>query len=141
MIHSSNPRPSLLIVDDEASVLAALQRALRKRLGAEVDLVAHTDAMLALEAARQREFDVVISDLRMPEIDGVGFLSLIGALLPDSVRMILTGSADFQTAQSAIQDAGVFRYLTKPWDDNEVAVHVRAALAQAQANRVPRLIC
>lgn len=141
MTYISNPRPCVLIVDDEASVLAALQRALRKRLGAEVDLVAHTDAMLALEAARQREFDVVISDLRMPEIDGVGFLSLIGALLPDSVRMILTGSADFQTAQSAIQDAGVFRYLTKPWDDNEVAVHVRAALAQAQANRVPRLIC
>jgi two-component system probable response regulator PhcQ len=141
MTYISNPRPSVLIVDDEASVLAALQRALRKRLGAEVDLVAHTDAMLALEAARQRDFDVVISDLRMPEIDGVGFLSLIGAVLPDSVRMILTGSADFQTAQSAIQDAGVFRYLTKPWDDNEVAVHVRAALAQAQVNRMPRLVC
>ena len=141
MTYISNPRPSVLIVDDEASVLAALQRALRKRLGVEVELIAHTDAMFALEAARQREFDVVISDLRMPEIDGVGFLSLIGALLPDSVRMILTGSADFQTAQSAIQDAGVFRYLTKPWDDTAVAVHVRAALAQAQANRVPRLVC
>ena len=140
MNHCSTPRPTLLIVDDEAAVLAALQRALRQRLGAEVDMVAHTDAMLALEAARQRDFDVVISDLRMPEIDGVGFLSLVSALLPDSVRMILTGSADFHTAQSAIQDAGVFRYLTKPWDDDEVAVHVRAALVQAQANKAPRLV-
>ena len=140
MNHCSTPRPSLLIVDDEAAVLAALQRALRQRLGAEVDMVAHTDAMLALEAARHRDFDVVISDLRMPEIDGVGFLSLVSALLPDSVRMILTGSADFHTAQSAIQDAGVFRYLTKPWDDDEVAVHVRAALAQAQTNKSPRLV-
>jgi two-component system, probable response regulator PhcQ len=141
MINNSDSRPSLLIVDDEAPVLAALQRALRRRLGTDVEIVAHTDAMLALDAARQREFDVVISDLRMPEIDGVGFLSLIGALLPDSVRMILTGTADFQSAQSAIQDAAVFRYLTKPWDDNEVAAHVRAALAQAQNNRAPRLVC
>ena len=140
MNHCSMPRPSLLIVDDEAAVLAALQRALRKRLGTDVEMVAHTDAMLALEAARQRDFDVVISDLRMPEIDGVGFLSLVSAVLPDSVRMILTGSADFHTAQSAIQDAGVFRYLTKPWDDDEVAVHVRAALAQAHANKAPRLV-
>ncbi|HZF80364.1 MAG TPA: response regulator [Rubrivivax sp.] len=140
MNHGSIPRPSLLIVDDEPAVLAALQRALRKRLGAEVDMVAHTDAILALEAARQRDFDVVISDLRMPEIDGVGFLSLVSAVLPESVRMILTGSADFLTAQTAIQDAGVFRYLTKPWNDDEVALHVRAALAQAQANKAPRLV-
>ena len=140
MNECSHRRPALLIVDDEAAVLAALQRALRKRLGADVDMVCHADAMLALEAARQRDFDVVISDLRMPEIDGVAFLSLVSAVLPDSVRMILTGSADFHTAQSAIQDAGVFRYLTKPWDDDEVAVHVRAALAQAQANKAPRLV-
>lgn len=131
--------PSLLIVDDEMPVLAALQRALRRRLGIDIEVVAHTDAMLALEAARQRSFDVVISDLRMPDIDGVGFLSLVGALLPDSVRMILTGSADFHTAQAAIQDAGVFRYLTKPWDDAEVAAHVRAALVQAQDNTRSRL--
>ncbi len=137
-MNASQPRPSLLIIDDEAPVLAALQRALRQRLSEEIDVVVHTDAMLALEATRRRDFDVVISDLRMPEIDGVGLLSLIGAVLPDSVRMILTGSADFHTAQSAIQDAGVFRYLTKPWDDNEVAVHVRAALVQAKANRRPR---
>lgn len=129
-----NTIPSLLIVDDEAPVLAALQRALRQRLDLDIDLVLHTDPMLALEAARWRRFDVVISDLRMPDIDGVGFLSLIGTLLPDSVRMILTGKADFSTAQAAIQDAGVFRYLTKPWDDAEVVAHVRAALAQAQAN-------
>ena len=140
MNHPSTSRPSLLIVDDEPAVLAALQRALRKRLGDAVELVAHTDAMLALEAARQRDFDVVISDLRMPEIDGVGFLSLVSAVLPESVRMILTGSADFLTAQTAIQDAGVFRYLTKPWNDDEVALHVRAALAQAQANKAPRLV-
>jgi|CXWL01.1.fsa_nt_gi DNA-binding NtrC family response regulator len=130
----------LLIVDDESSVLSALQRALRQRFGGELEVAIETDAMQALDRARRETFDVVISDLRMPEIDGVAFLSLIGALQPDSVRMILTGSADFETAQRAIQDAGVFRYLTKPWVDAEVAAHVRAAIEQGAVNRAAGLL-
>jgi YesN/AraC family two-component response regulator len=130
---------SLLIVDDEPAVLSALQRALRQRLGHEIEIATESDAMRALERCRNEDFDIVISDLRMPEIDGVALLSLIGALRPLSVRMILTGSADFETAQRAIQDAGVFRYLTKPWSDAEVAAHLRAAIEQSAANRAAQL--
>ena len=125
----------ILIVDDEPSVLSALQRALRQRFGAELVVQTETDAMLALGRARHEFHEVVISDLRMPEIDGIAFLSLLAALQPTSVRMILTGAADLETAQRAIQDAGVFRYLTKPWVDAELAAHVRSAIAQAEAMR------
>lgn len=132
----NHPQPMrLLIVDDEAGVLSALQRSLRQRLAGEVEIVTETDAMAALDRVRHETFDIVISDMRMPEIDGVALLSLIGAVQPQTVRMILTGSADFESAQRAIQDAGVFRYLTKPWIDSEVASHVRAAMSQAVANR------
>ena len=125
----------ILIVDDEPSVLSALQRALRQRFGAELVVQTETDALLALGRARHEFHEVVISDLRMPEIDGIAFLSLLAALQPTSVRMILTGAADLETAQRAIQDAGVFRYLTKPWVDAELAAHVRSAIAQAEAMR------
>ena len=126
----------LLIVDDEPSVLSALHRSLRQRMGGELEIVTETDAMAALDRVRRELFDVVISDLRMPEIDGVALLSLVGAVQPTTVRMILTGTADFETAQRAIQDAGVFRYLTKPWVDAEVVAHVRAGLAQARLNQI-----
>ena len=129
----------LLIVDDEAGVLAALQRALRQRFGSELDVSTETDAMRALERCRQETFEIVVSDLRMPEIDGVALLSLIGALRPASVRMILTASNDLSAAQRAIQDAGVFRFLSKPWVDSELAAHMRAAMAQVDINRTAAL--
>ena len=130
---------SVLIVDDEIAVLSALRRALRQRLGPALEVSAETNAMVALERCRHEAFDIVISDLRMPEIDGVTLLSLIGALRPASVRMILTGANDFAAAQRAIQDAGVFRFLSKPWVDNELAAHLRAAMAQVDINRTAAL--
>ncbi len=126
---------TILIVDDEPAVLAALQRALRRRFGQRLQVHTEADALLALDHLRHTDYDVIVSDLRMPAIDGLSFLSLAGALRPHSVRMVLTGSADFETAQRAINESGVFRYLTKPWDDPALAAHVEAALAQAAQNR------
>lgn len=119
----------ILLVDDEASVLAALQRVLRSRYGAAVHCEAYTDALVALQRCRDQEFDLVVADLRMPEIDGIAFLSLLGALRPHAVRLLLTGAADFATAQRAINEAGVFRYLRKPWLDGELIAHLDAAFA------------
>jgi response regulator RpfG family c-di-GMP phosphodiesterase len=78
---------------------------------------------------------VIVSDLRMPAIDGLSFLCLASSLQPLSVRMILTGSAGFATAQRAINESGVFRCLTKPWDDTLLAAHIEAALVQTAAMR------
>ena len=119
----------LLIVDDEPSVLSALRRALRQHFAQTLEIQTCTDPAHALALVRAKKFDIVLSDLRMPDLDGLGFLSLVSALSPASVRMVLTGSADFETAQRAINEAGVFRFLTKPWTDAELRGHMAAAVA------------
>ncbi|NRF71817.1 response regulator [Aquincola sp. S2] len=125
------PVTRLLIVDDEAPVLAALQRALRQRFGARLQVETHTDAHEALIRLRDQPFDIVLSDLRMPQMDGLTLQTLASAIQPKSVRLLLTGSADFETAQRAINEAGLFRYLTKPWLDSELAAHLEAAISEA----------
>ena len=125
----------ILLVDDEASVLAALQRALRQAFGKRVQVETHTDALAALTRAREVDFALVISDLRMPEVDGISFLSLMGAVQPDAARIVLTGVPDFETAHRAVNEADVFRYLAKPWSDAELVTHVEAALHHAEVSR------
>jgi two-component system, probable response regulator PhcQ len=121
----------MLIVDDEPAVLAALQRALKQRFKAVLSVETQSDPHLALARVRDKAFDIVMSDLRMPEMDGVSLLTLVSAMQPRCVRMLLTGSADFETAQRAINDAGLFRYLTKPWSDTELAAHMEAAMLES----------
>jgi two-component system probable response regulator PhcQ len=128
----------VLIVDDEPHVAAALQRALRLRFGAQLQVRACTDPLAALDQARGMACDVVIADLRMPVLDGIAFLKRFAQHHPHAVRLMLTASADFQTAQRALNDAGVFRYLSKPWGDDELAEHVQAALSHAQAMQQQR---
>jgi len=121
----------LLIVDDEPGVLQALQRSLRARYRERLQIRTCVDPLAALALVRAEPFDIVLSDLRMPGADGIEFLSLVAAVLPASVRLLLTGTADFTTAQRAITDAGVFRYLCKPWTDAELFAHLDAAIQQA----------
>jgi YesN/AraC family two-component response regulator len=121
----------LLIVDDEPGVLQALQRSLRARYRERLQIRTCADSLAALTLVREERFDIVLSDLRMPGADGIELLSLVTAVLPHSVRMLLTGTADFTTAQRAITDAAVFRYLCKPWTDAELFAHIDAAIQQA----------
>jgi response regulator RpfG family c-di-GMP phosphodiesterase len=128
----------LLIVDDEPSVVSALQRSLRSHFNGRLRVEGQTDPLQALARARLQRYDIVLSDLRMPETDGISLLSLLAAVQPHCVRMLLTGTADFATAQRAISDAGVFRYLSKPWEDAELFAHVDAAMLQAVVQGGPR---
>ena len=125
----------VLLVDDDMAVLSALQRALRSMFGSAVTVDALRDPLLALAQAQRCRYDVVLSDLRMPDLDGLAFLTLMAAVQPQAVRVMLTGSADFETAQRAINDAGVFRYLCKPWDEHTLRCHLEAALHQAEINQ------
>jgi two-component system, probable response regulator PhcQ len=121
----------ILIVDDAPQVLAALRRVLRRRWGERIAVELFDDPALALGRARQCRFDVVISDLRMPGLDGLALLTLMSAVQPASVRLMLTASADFAAAQRAVNEAAVFRYICKPWQDTELLAHLEAALQEA----------
>jgi DNA-binding NtrC family response regulator len=120
----------LLIVDDEPAVLHALRRLLQRQfkplqLGVEVC----ADPLQALRRLQQARFDVLISDHRMPRLDGVALLARARELDPRTVRMMLSAAADFGTVLAAVNLAGVFRYIPKPWNEAQLLADLHAALA------------
>jgi response regulator RpfG family c-di-GMP phosphodiesterase len=119
--------PTLLIVDDEPSILNALCRVFRPH-GYRV-LTAGSGAA-ALELVRTETIDLVISDMRMPHMDGAQFLGRFREQQPDAVRILLTGYADINATIAAINDGAIHRYIAKPWDDDDIVLVVREALAR-----------
>ena len=115
MIENSDEKSKVLLVDDELNVLRALTRLLRN-----YDITALTSAEEALLVVKAVKFDLVISDFRMPGMDGVTFLKNMLQTQPDAIRIILTGYADLESAQMAINEAGVYRFINKPWNNIEI---------------------
>ena len=115
----------LMLVDDEANILSALQRVFARE---PYEIETFTDATTALMRAREAEFDLVLSDYRMPEVDGVAFLTILRTLQPDTARLILSGFADMDALLGAINDAHIFRFISKPWHDGELRTTVAQAL-------------
>lgn len=118
----------LLLVDDEANILQALRRILARAFRDEVRIESFDDPRAALARAGETAFDVVISDFRMPVMDGVSFLKAFRAIQPDAVRVILSATTDFDSLVTAVNEAEIHRYLIKPWVDDEVVATVRGAL-------------
>jgi response regulator RpfG family c-di-GMP phosphodiesterase len=101
----------ILFVDDEPNLLAGIQRQLRKHFSIETALGGEE----GLQAVRGRgPYSVIVSDLRMPGMDGIQFLSRVRKLSPDTVRMMLTGNADLHAAIEAVNEGNIFRFMTKP---------------------------
>ncbi|MEM7765501.1 MAG: HD domain-containing phosphohydrolase [Pseudomonadota bacterium] len=117
----------VLFVDDEPNVLQALRRAIRK----DVDATIAVGPEAGLEAiANQPAFAVIVSDMRMPGMNGVEFLRAATQLSPDSVRIMLTGNSDQQTAIDAVNQGQVFRFLTKPCDVDQLRLVLSQAIRQ-----------
>ncbi len=117
--------PTLLLVDDEANILNALRRLFRPH-GYRV-LTAESGAA-GLELMSSESVDLVISDMRMPQMNGAEFLERVQTEHPDVVRILLTGYADLDSTIAAINHGGIYRYLAKPWEENDVLLTVRHAL-------------
>lgn len=103
-----NARPRVLCVDDEPRVLAALARTLHRHFA----LTTAASGAGGLELLRREgPFAVVVSDLRMPGMDGVAFLARVREAAPDTVRVLLTGQADLAAAVAAVNEGNIFRFL------------------------------
>jgi CheY-like chemotaxis protein len=123
----SLPRARILCVDDEPQVLEGLSLHIRRRH----DVVTATSGVQALEVLqRDRGIMVVMSDMRMPAMDGAAFLSRCCELVPDATRLLLTGQAELSSAIAAINQGRIFRFLTKPCDPPDLLAAVEAAVAQ-----------
>ncbi|UXI66444.1 EAL domain-containing protein [Tahibacter amnicola] len=120
---------SLLLVDDEPAILKSLHRCLR-RDGYEIHLANSAAEALALLA--RSPIDVIVSDYRMPNMTGTEFLSRVRQLYPDTVRMVLSGYADIRAISSAVNDGAVFKYLMKPWSDEDLRQEIRLAFRERE---------
>jgi putative nucleotidyltransferase with HDIG domain len=125
----------VLLVDDEQKVLDAHRRTLRARF----DLHTARSGPEALEAMEAHgPFTVVISDFKMPDMDGIALLARVAALYPDTVRMILTGYADMDTAIRAVNTGAVFRFLTKPSEPDDLVMALCAGIEHADMVRAAK---
>ncbi len=116
---------TILLVDDEVSVLNAIYRVFRKD---KYHILKCDNPGDALKLLQEHNVHLIISDYRMPDMDGVTFLHEAMSLRPDAIRMILSGYADCSTIISAINDGGIYKFLTKPWEDDILKSEVRYAL-------------
>ncbi|KQV61833.1 diguanylate cyclase [Duganella sp. Root198D2] len=117
-------RGTLLLLDDEPNVLSSLMRLLR-RDGYQI-LAAH-NAQEAFSMLATHEVQVVVSDQRMPDMNGTEFLSRVRKLYPGTVRIILSGYAELESVLGAINRGEIYRFYTKPWDDQALRDNIREA--------------
>lgn len=118
---------SILCVDDEPNILSSLKRLFRPK-GYQIHLAEGGKA--ALELLERVAVDLVISDMRMPEMDGVQFLEQVRQRWPYTVRLLLTGYADMGSTIGAVNRGEIYRYISKPWDDADILLIVHDALEQ-----------
>lgn len=128
-------RHSLLIVDDEEFVRNALVRALRAE---DYEIRTADGPKAAWEALTERPADIVLSDFKMPRMTGLELLQRVREQFPDSIRIMLTGHADTETVIDAVNNSENYRFLTKPWNDEELKLVLRLAAAHLDAMRENR---
>ena len=116
----------ILLVDDEEMVVTSIKSFLT--LETDYEVVAFTSPKEALEFVRKNKVDVVISDYLMPDIDGIEFLGQVKEIQPQATRILLTGYADKENAIKAINDVGLYQYIEKPWENDDLRLIIRNGL-------------
>jgi DNA-binding NtrC family response regulator len=120
----------MLIIDDEENIRNALRRTFRKD---NFDIKTADGAETAYELIRQHEFDVIICDHKMPKIAGADFLSSMRKNFPKALRIMLSGQADLDATIKLINDKSADRFISKPWDDDELRAIVNVALIERES--------
>ena len=117
-----------MLVDDDELVLSALRTLLEIDAGFQV--LGFTDSLRAIEELERLPVDIIISDYLMPGINGVDVLKKARSLQPEAMRILLTGFADKQNAIRALNEASIYQYLEKPWDNDQLLMVLQNALRE-----------
>lgn len=121
---ATRPERSLLLLDDEENVLRSLARLFRRD---GYQILTASSVREAFDLLASNAVQVIVSDQRMPDMSGTEFLASVRGLYPDTIRMVLSGYTDLATITQAINHGAIYRFLTKPWDDDELREHIQAA--------------
>ena len=116
----------ILLVDDEEMVVTSIKSFLT--LETDYQVVAFTSPKEALDYVQKNRVDLVISDYLMPEVDGIEFLAKVKELQPEATRILLTGYADKENAIKAINEVGLYQYIEKPWQNDDLKLVIRNGL-------------
>ena len=117
--------PKVIFIDDEPQILKAFVRLFRKD---DIDLFTTTSPEEVCDLVQTETVALIVSDQRMPEMEGTKLLEHVRDLSPATIRIILTGYADKEAAIEAINQGSVYRFLTKPWNDDELRNEVKRAI-------------
>jgi CheY-like chemotaxis protein len=120
---------NLLLVDDEESILSALRRLLRRD---GYHILTANSGEEALQILADNPVDVVMSDQRMPGMSGVDLLRQVKVVYPDVVRIVLSGYTELQSITDAINEGAIYKFLTKPWDDEQLRLNIREAFSRKE---------
>jgi DNA-binding NtrC family response regulator len=121
---------SILFVDDEENILESMKREFRL---APYTLLFALSGPRALDILRTTTVSVIVSDMRMPMMDGVTFLQKAKKAQPKTVRIILSGHADMQTVLQAVESGDIWRFLVKPWEHGDLVETVKKAVERHEA--------
>ncbi len=117
---------TILVVDDEPAVVQSISALLELETAHKV--LTETSPQRAIQLAKVNRIDLVISDFLMPDIDGIRLLLEVRRLYPESTLILLTGYADKENAIRAINEVGIFHYMEKPWDNDDLLTIIRIGL-------------
>ena len=120
---------TVMLVDDELMVLTALRSFLE--LETSYRVLSFTSPVAALEALHDDPVDVIVADFMMPELDGISFLRQARTMRPVATRILLTGYADKENAIRAINEAGLYYYLEKPWSNEHLKLVIRNGIERS----------
>ncbi len=120
-------KKQVLIVDDEKNIASSLKRLLRNE---DYNVFTAESGAHGLEILKKEEIQVVVSDQRMPVMSGIEFLQKVKELYPQTIRIILSGYAEIDTVVEAINKGEVYRFLTKPWQDDDLKITINHCFSQ-----------
>lgn len=130
----------VLLVDDEEAVIRALELVLRQQPYETFSALSGIEGLDLLRKEGPGTFDVIISDMRMPTMDGAEFLAEAKQLCPDSSRMLLTGHAEINSCIAAVNEGRIFRFLTKPCSQDELRASIDAGIRQRELIQAERVL-